>query len=203
MKLFKDVAVGESFVLHNGQQLIRISPLTARSHNCLDYPWYQKRFAITDDTECLTVDELMELSEPLSMENSEEVELNPEMQKIFDSLTPEQQKAALEFQDTFMSKFRKTDWAAIATEEASQKSAAIARGIWTVETKIADGGRSVEVSAVIKGSHGEKSWGWHDDGKTKHVVLRVASTYQEVPVSEAIIKQAEWEANEFCLAKMK
>lgn len=74
MKLFKDIEVGENFVMHNGQQLIRISPLTAQTHNCLDYPFYLKRFAITDDTECLTVDELMALSEPLSMENSEEVE---------------------------------------------------------------------------------------------------------------------------------
>ncbi|UIW11177.1 MAG: hypothetical protein [Enterobacter phage ENC9] len=201
MKLFKDVVVGESFVLHNGQQLIRISPLTAQSHNCLDYPWYQKRFAIIDDTECLTVDELMELSEPLSMENSEEVELTPEMQKIFESLTPEQQKAALEFQDTFMAKFQKTDWAAIAAEEARQKSAAIARGIWTVETKIGNNGCSVEVSAVIKGSHGEKSWGWHDDGDTKYVVLRVDSLYQKTPVLRSIIDLAEEEARRICRQK--
>ena len=190
MKLFKDVAVGESFVLHNGQQLIRISPLTAQSHNCLDYPWYQKRFAITDDTECLAVDELMELSEPLSMETSEEVEL-----------TPEQQKAAMEFQDTFMSKFRKTDWASIAAEEARQKSAAIARGIWTVETKIGDNGCSVEVSAVIKGSHGEKSWGWHDNGDTKYVVLRVDALYQKTPVLRSIIDLAEEEARRICRQK--
>lgn len=74
MKLFKDVMVGQNFVLHNGQQLIRVSPLTNQSYNCLDYPFMDKSFEIYDDTECLTVDELMALSEPLTMENSEEVE---------------------------------------------------------------------------------------------------------------------------------
>lgn len=62
MKLFKDVAVGEKFVLSNGQQLIRISPLLSNLNNCLDYPDYNQRFSIADDTECLTVDELMEQS---------------------------------------------------------------------------------------------------------------------------------------------
>lgn len=194
MKLFKDVAVGESFVLHNGQQLIRISPLTAQSHNCLDYPWYQKRFAITDDTECLTVDELMELSEPLSMENSEEVDPS-------DALTIMQKYVANEFQDAFSRGFDKFDWAAAAAEEARQKSAAIACGIWTVETKIGDNGCSVEVSAVIKGSHGEKSWGWHDNGDTKYVVLRVDALYQKTPVLRSIIDLAEEEARRICRQK--
>lgn len=194
MKLFKDVAVGESFVLHNGQQLIRISPLTAQSHNCLDYPWYQKRFAITDDTECLTVDELMELSEPLSMENSEEMDPS-------DVTTIMQKYVANEFQGAFSHAFDKFDWAACAAEEQRQKSEAIARNEWTVETKIADGGRSVEVSAVIKGSHGEKSWGWHDDGDTKYVVLRVDSLYQKTPVLRSIIDLAEEEARRICRQK--
>lgn len=194
MKLFKDVAVGESFVLHNGQQLIRISPLTAQSHNCLDYPWYQKRFAITDDTECLTVDELMELSEPLSMENSEEVDPS-------DVMTIMQKYVANEFQDAFSRGFDKFDWAAAAAEEARQKSAAIARGIWTVETKIGNNGCSVEVSAVIKGSHGEKSWGWHDNGDTKYVVLRVDALYQKTPVLRSIIDLAEEEARRICRQK--
>lgn len=194
MKLFKDVAVGESFVLHNGQQLIRISPLTAQSHNCLDYPWYQKRFAITDDTECLTVDELMELSEPLSMENSEEVDPS-------DVMTIMQKYVANEFQDAFSRDFDKFDWAAASAEEARQKSAAIARGIWTVETKIGNNGCSVEVSAVIKGSHGEKSWGWHDNGDTKYVVLRVDALYQKTPVLRSIIELAEEEARRICRQK--
>lgn len=194
MKLFKDVVVGESFVLHNGQQLIRISPLTAQSHNCLDYPWYQKRFAITDDTECLTVDELMEMSEPLSMENSEEVDPS-------DVMTIMQKYVTNEFQDAFSRGFDKFDWAAAAAEEARQKSAAIARGIWTVETKIGDNGCSVEVSAVIKGSHGEKSWGWHDNGDTKYVVLRVDALYQKTPVLRSIIDLAEEEARRICRQK--
>ncbi len=194
MKLFKDVAVGESFVMHNGQQLIRISPLTAQSHNCLDYPWYQKRFAITDDTECLTVDELMELSEPLSMENSEEVD-------PADVLSVIQKHMANEFQSAAMSAFGKFDFDAAMAEDQRQKSEAIARNEWKVETKIADGGRSVEVSAVIKGSHGEKSWGWHDDGKTKYIVLDIHSTYQRVPVLRSIIDLAEDEARRICRQK--
>lgn len=195
MKLFKDVAVGESFVLHNGQQLIRISPLTAQSHNCLDYPWYQKRFAIADNTECLTVDELMEISEPLSIEDSEEVDPS-------DALTIMQKYVANEFQtDGLMPAFDKFDWSAAAAEEARQKSAAIARGIWTVETKIGDNGCSVEVSAVIKGSHGEKSWGWHDNGDTKYVVLRIDALYQKTPVLRSIIELAEDEARRICRQK--
>lgn len=64
MKLFKNVSVGEKFVLSNGQQLIRHDHRTSNQclNNCLDYPWYMQRFSIADDTECLTVDELMEQS---------------------------------------------------------------------------------------------------------------------------------------------
>lgn len=72
MKLFKDIMVGEHFVMHNGQQLVRVSP-SEGSYNCLDYPFLDKSFELSDDTKCLTVDELMAMSEPLTMENSEEV----------------------------------------------------------------------------------------------------------------------------------
>lgn len=194
MKLFKDVLVGEMFVLHNGQQLIRISPLTAQTHNCLDYPWYHQRFAVTDDTECLTVDELMAMSEPLTMENSEEVDPS-------DAMTLVQKYIAKEFEDTMLHAFDKFDWAEAAAEDNRRKAEAIAQNEWTVETKIADEGRSVEVSAVIKGSHGEKSWGWHDGGKTKHVVLCVANTYQKTPVLRGIIELAEDEARRICRLK--
>lgn len=63
MKLFKDVQVGEHFVMHNGQQLIRVASETKQTHNCVDYLYHEKRFDIHDDVECLTVDELIELSE--------------------------------------------------------------------------------------------------------------------------------------------
>lgn len=195
MKLFKDVAVGESFVLHNGQQLIRISPLTAQSHNCLDYPWYQKRFAITDDTECLTVDELMGFAEPLTMENSEEVEPK-------DVLGIIQKHTSNEFQTTMLTAFDKFDWAAFAAEDARQKQEAIDRNDWVVETKITDGGVTVEVSAVIEGSHGHKSWGWH--GEHKQIVLKTSKTYgEQLPVSRAMLDLAEDEARRICRQKNK
>lgn len=73
---------------------------------------------------------------------------------------------------------------------------------WIVETKIAAEGRSVEVSAVIEGCHGHKSWGWHD-GITKHVVLRVADTYQKTPVLRSIINLAEDEARRICRVNNK
>lgn len=61
-KLFKDVKVGEKFVLNNGQQLVRVAPITEQTHNCMD-PLYWTRFFIEDDTECLTVEELFERSD--------------------------------------------------------------------------------------------------------------------------------------------
>lgn len=127
--------------------------------------------------------------------------MNIEMQKLYDMLTPEQKEAADQFKDMLQANFQKTDWAADMAADNRRKAEAIARGIWTVETKIADEGRSVEVSAVIKGSHGEQSWGWHDDGKTKHVVLRVADTYQKTPVLRSIIELAEDEARRICRIK--
>lgn len=67
MKLFKDVVVGESFVLHNGQQLIRISPLQVGTElqpvNATDLYDSTKRFCIGPSVQCLTVDELMAISE--------------------------------------------------------------------------------------------------------------------------------------------
>lgn len=194
MKLFKDIPVGQPFVLHNGQQLVKVESQTFNSHNCLDYPWFRKRFMIEDETECLSVDELMSLAEPLTMENSEEV--NP-----IDVMSIMQKHVAKEFEDTALNAFDKFDWAAVMAEDNRKKAEAIARNEWIVETKIADEGRSVEVSAVIKGSHGEKSWGWHDDGKTKHVVLRVADNYQKTPVLRSIIELAEDEARRICRIK--
>lgn len=125
-----------------------------------------------------------------------------EMQELYNSLTPEQQKSANELKKAFISSIAKTDWETYAAEEARQKQEAIARNEWIVETKISDGGVTVEVSAVIKGSHGHKSWGWH--GEHKQVVLATSKVYgKQLPVSKAIIKQAQLEANEICLEKMK
>lgn len=127
--------------------------------------------------------------------------MNLDMQKIYEKLTPEQKAAADHFTQNMHLGFQKTNWAEEMAIENRRKAEAIARGIWTVETKIADNGCSVEVSAVIKGSHGEKSWGWHDDGKTKHVVLRVADLYQKTPVLRSIIDLAEDEARRICRIK--
>lgn len=63
MKLFKDIVIGENFVLGSGQQLVRVKPETEQSYNCLDYPFMVKSFFIFDETECLTVDKLMANSE--------------------------------------------------------------------------------------------------------------------------------------------
>lgn len=127
--------------------------------------------------------------------------MNLDMQKIYEQLTPEQKAAADMFSTGLQKQISQFDWAEVAAEEQRQKSEAIARGVWTVDTKIADDGRSVEISAVIQGSHGEKSWGWHDNGKTKHVVLRVASLYQQTPVLQSIIALAEDEARRICRLK--
>lgn len=127
--------------------------------------------------------------------------MNLDMQKIYETLTPEQQLATAAFRNALQAEYDKTDWAAIAAEEQRQKSEAIARNEWTVETKIGNNGCSVEVSAVIKGSHGEKSWGWHDNGDTKYVVLRVDALYQKTPVLRSIIELAEEEARRICRQK--
>lgn len=82
-------------------------------------------------------------------------------------------------------------------EDAKKKHEAFLRGEWIVESKFGDDNRSVEISAVIKGTHGHISWGWDDD-IMKVTVLSIHSIYQNRPVSDAIIKQAQWEAQEIC-----
>lgn len=69
--------------------------------------------------------------------------------------------------------------------------------MWIVDTKTDADKTSVEISAVIKGTHGETSWGWHD-GESKIVVLRVEKLYQKVPISNTIIAQAQKEAQAIC-----
>lgn len=126
-----------------------------------------------------------------------------EMRELYNSLTPEQQKAAKELEKALSLSLTKTDWAAVYEEKMRSENEAIERNEWIVDTKIGADGCSVEVSAVVKGTHGEKSWGWHNEAN-KYIVLSTSKTYgQKVPVSKAIIKQAQWEANEICLAKMK
>lgn len=126
-----------------------------------------------------------------------------EMQELYNSLTPEQQKAAKELKKALSLKLTQTDWAAVYEEKMRLEIEAAERNEWIVDTKIGDDGCSVEVSAVVKGTHGEKSWGWHNEAN-KCIVLSTSKTYgQRAPVSKAIIKQAQWEANEICLAKMK
>lgn len=61
-KLFKDVEIGEKFVLNNGQQLIRVASIAGQTHNCIA-PTCWTRFFIEDDTECLTVEELFDRSD--------------------------------------------------------------------------------------------------------------------------------------------
>lgn len=126
-----------------------------------------------------------------------------EMRELYNSLTPEQQKAAKELEKALSLSLTKTDWAAVYEEKMRTENEAVERNEWIVDTKISSDGCSVEVSAVIKGTHGEKSRGWHNEAN-KYIVLSTSKTYgQKVPVSKAIIKQAQWEANEICLAKMK
>ena len=126
-----------------------------------------------------------------------------EMRELYNSLTPEQQKAAKELEKALSLSLTKTDWAAVYEEKMRSENEAVERNEWIVDTKISSDRCSVEVSAVIKGTHGEKSWGWHNEAN-KYIVLSTSKTYgQKVPVSKAIIKQAQWEANEICLAKMK
>ena len=80
---------------------------------------------------------------------------NKEMQELYNSLTPEQQKAAKELKKAFISSFAKTDWSAAAEEKLRLEIEAAERNEWIVDTKISADGRSVEVSAVVKGTHGE------------------------------------------------
>lgn len=71
---------------------------------------------------------------------------------------------------------------------------------WKVQTKTGDSLQSVEVSVVVEGTHGEESWGWHDD-ESKIVVLRVDSLYQKRPVDQSIIDAAEAIAYNICVEK--
>lgn len=83
-------------------------------------------------------------------------------------------------------------------ESSDRKEAkALEEAVWVVETKVSEDRRDVEVSAVIKGSHGHKSWGWHRP-EQKYVVLRVSDVYQKVPVLQSIIELAENEARKIC-----
>ncbi|EPB8916253.1 hypothetical protein ACRTR5_005878, partial [Escherichia coli] len=58
---------------------------------------------------------------------------------------------------------------------------------------------SLEVSAVIKGTHGEKSWGW--PGKNKEIVLSVKATSISTPIAKSIINAAIDEAERICKIK--
>lgn len=70
---------------------------------------------------------------------------------------------------------------------------------WIVDSKICDNGCSIEVSAVIKGSHGEKSWGW--PGESKVIVLSVKATSVSTPIATSIIAAAVEEAKRICKIK--
>ncbi|UYM28788.1 hypothetical protein [Serratia phage vB_SspM_LC53] len=118
-------------------------------------------------------------------------------------LTEEQKRSADEVIKAFHGAFDETDWAALSAADARRRQEAIDQADWVVETKLSENNRSVEVSAVIKGSHGHTSWGWHDDGETKFVVLRVESLYQKVPVMRSIINLAEEQARRICRIKNK
>lgn len=61
MKLFKDLKDGETFVLSNGQQLIRVSE--SNKYNAVDTVDSSKGFFIADDDETYTVDEFWADSE--------------------------------------------------------------------------------------------------------------------------------------------
>lgn len=70
---------------------------------------------------------------------------------------------------------------------------------WVVNVKTCDNGCSLEVSAVIKGTHGEKSWGW--PGKDKEIVLSVKATSISTPIAKSIINAAIDEAERICKIK--
>lgn len=70
---------------------------------------------------------------------------------------------------------------------------------WVVNVKTCDNGCSLEVSAVIKGTHGEKSWGW--PGKDKEIVLSVKATNISTPIAKSIITAAVEEAERICKIK--
>lgn len=117
--------------------------------------------------------------------------MNIDMNKLYNALTPEQKRAADAFLGTIQENFDKFDWASFV--------AGPPRRNWIVSTRLADDGCSVEVAAVIENSHGHKSWGWHDDGQSKYVVLSTSyAEGQKTPVLRSIIVQAEEEARRIC-----
>lgn len=123
-----------------------------------------------------------------------------EMQELYNSLTPEQQKASKELEKALTFSLAKTDWAVMYEEKTRSEIEAAERNEWIVDTKIGSNGCSVEVSAVVKGTHGEKSWGW--PGENKYVVLSTSKTFgQATPVLPSIIALAEEEARRICHIK--
>lgn len=126
--------------------------------------------------------------------------MNTELSKMYEEMEPEQREAFNALQSMLTRQFEKFDWAACAEADMRKKQEAIARNEWVVETKIGADGVSVEISAVIKGSHGHKSWGWH--GEHKQIVLTTSKTYgDQLPVSKAMIALAEDEARRICRIK--
>lgn len=120
-----------------------------------------------------------------------------EMQELYNSLTPEQQKAAKELEKAFILSIAKIDWATVSEEKTRLEIEAGERNEWVVNTKIGADGCSAEVSAVVKGTHGEKSWGW--PGKNKYIVLSTSKSHgQTNPVLKTIIALAEEEALRIC-----
>ena len=79
-----------------------------------------------------------------------------EMKKLYDSLTPEQQKFAKDLGVALTREIENIDPETHWATEAMALEEAIKRNEWIVDTKISSDGCSVEVSAVVKGTHGEK-----------------------------------------------
>ena len=124
-----------------------------------------------------------------------------EMKKLYDSLTPEQQKFAKDLGVALAREIENIDPETHWATEAMALEEAIKRNEWIVDTKISSDGCSVEVSAVVKGTHGEKSRGWHNEAN-KYIVLSTSKTYgQAVPVLPGIIALAEEEARRICASK--
>ncbi|EOQ0334209.1 hypothetical protein NRQ48_RS15685 [Escherichia coli] len=74
-------------------------------------------------------------------------------------------------------------------------------GDWVVDVKTSDGGRSVEVSAVVKGTHGQRSWGC--GGEEKEIVLSVIARSTSNKIAQSIIYAACIEAGKICKIKNK
>ncbi|ARM70960.1 hypothetical protein KNT62_gp253 [Escherichia phage phiC120] len=74
-------------------------------------------------------------------------------------------------------------------------------GDWVVDVKTSDGGRSVEVSAVVKGTHEQRSWGC--GGEEKEIVLSVIARSTSNKIAQSIIYAACIEAGKICKIKNK